>query len=142
MKINVTEQQDVKRIDDGTIIEARFAGVEDHEFTFKNRETGAEEIAKRWKWTFTVTEPGEFQGWTLSGLTSRVFNNNENCKAMNWMVAISGLEWESEEQVDTDVFLGYPVRLLVGQNKGGDGRIWNRVEDVMPEKKSAQDVFG
>jgi hypothetical protein len=119
-----------------------FAGVEDHEFDYTNRDTGANETALRWKWTFTVTESGDFQGWTLSGLTSRVFNNNENCKAMNWVVAISGIEYEPDDEVETDVFIGRPVRLLVGQNAGKDGRIWNQIEDVLPAKSSAQDVFG
>ena len=131
-------------IPDQTILNAKLKEIVEFEYEYDNDE-GNRETAEAYRWIFEVTEVGLWQGWTLRGKTSRKFSNHESCKAMNYMVAIAGREFEPDEQLETEDYYGYPCRIIIEEGlPDANGKIWNNVVEVLPSPSSvsAKDVFG
>ena len=138
------ELGDWVNVPDNSLLNAKFVDIEPHEFMWFNAETGKDELVKKWNWKFEVTEPGEFQGRIIRGQTPTTFTNHENCKAMNWMVAIAGREFAAEEGLDTDDLSQSPCRIITEQSPSKkDDRIFDNVVDVLPAPTSvtAASVF-
>lgn len=137
MKMTVSEREEPQHIPEGTMLNATFTSVEDFEFTAKD--TG--EIVERWRWNFTFTQPGPYQGWKVSGLTPRWLATDSRSRAMTWLQAISGMSFDVDDEIDVTAYYGRPVKIVVGIRPKGD-RVWNTVEDVLPHVVSATDTFG
>lgn len=131
-------------IPDQTILNAKLSGIEPFSFDYKE-DDGSTATADAYRWIFEVTEAGQWNGWKLRGKTSQKFSNHESCRAMNWLVAIAGREFEIDEELETEDFYGYPCRIIVEEGTpDAQGRVWNNVVEVLPSPSSvsAADVFG
>lgn len=113
-------------ITEGDLVNTRLESVELREFTYNN------EPVKKLRWNFTITDEGPWMGKTVNGETSEKFTAHPNCRAYNWVAAISGRSYNAGEELDTDVLIGLPERVMIGHKPGKDGRVWMRVKEVFP----------
>lgn len=145
VKLKTADSASFDPIPDSTILNAKLANIEEFSFTYIDHDDGGKEkSADAYRWHFEVTEAGAWNGWKLRGKTSTKFSNHEACRAMNWLVAIAGREFEIDEEFDSDDYIGYPCRIIVEESPDSQGRIWNNVVEVLPSPSSvsAKDVFG
>ncbi len=113
-------------IPDGDVVQARLEGVELREFDYEG------ETVRKLRWRFVVTEP-PFEGTTVYGDSSFTFTNHPNCKAYNWVAALTGRRYEDGEELDTDILLGLPCRLLITYKEDKNGK-WMRVKELLPAR--------
>jgi hypothetical protein len=140
-----SEEREWENLPDSSLVAAKLVGFEETEFTYKDKDTGQDATAERFTWFFEVTEAGTFNGRRLRGQTSRMFTIHENCKAMNWVIALLGRNVEEDEKVDPEDLFGTSCRIVTEQSPpDSQGRVWDNVVDVLPapSKTSAADVFG
>lgn len=145
LEAKAAEEKDWTNLPDSSLVAAKLVGFEETSFEYKDRDTGVMETAERYTWKFEVTEGGEFQGRILRGQTSRVFTIHENCKAMNWVIALIGRQVEDGEKINPEDLYGYDCRVVTEQSApDSQDRIWDNVVDVLPapSKTTAQAVFG
>ncbi len=130
--------EDFDLIPEDEVVAASLADVESKEMTFNNRDTGEPETSTRLKWSFVVTEPGPWQGRTVTGMTSDSFVAHPNCKAYNWASAIEGGKQYGEgETLETDDLIGKPCRVIITHNKKPD-RTWENVANVLQARNAGQ----
>jgi hypothetical protein len=130
---------------DQSLVAAKLVGFEETEFQYRDKETNQEETAERYTWFFEVTEGGQFNGRRLRGQTSRLFTIHENCKAMNWAIALVGRNIEDGENINPEDLFGSPCRVVTEQSsEDSQGRVWDNVVDVLPapSNTTASAVFG
>jgi len=140
-----SEEREWENLPDSSLVAAKLVGFEETEFTYTDRDTGQPEKAERYTWFFEVTEGGKFNGRRLRGQTSRMFTIHENCKAMNWVIALVGRNVEEGEKVDPTTLYGTACRVVTEQSApDSQGRVWDNVVDVLPapSKTTAAAVFG
>lgn len=123
------ESADFEPIPAGEVVSARLVDVEVREFEWDG------ETVQKLRWNFVVDDPA-YQGEKVTGDTSMTFTDHPNCKAYNWVTAITGRRYESGEELDTDDLMGLPCRILIGYRDGKNGK-WMRVDNVYPAKASA-----
>ncbi len=122
---------------DEEVLAVALADVEEKEMTFTNRETGEPEKVDRLKWSFIITEPGTWQGETVTGMTSTSFVPHPDCKAYKWASNLEGgKEYAADETLDTDDLIGKPARVLIAQNTK-DGRTYANVATVLQARPGA-----
>lgn len=124
MKLTSGDPQELDLLPDGDIVNVRLTDVSLHEFTYQG------ELIKKLRWSFAVTDPGTWQGKTIYGDTSTNFTAHPNCKAYNWVHALTGREYPPGEEMDTDDVVGLPARILISHKPGKDNRVWMRAKDV------------
>lgn len=126
-----SSDEDYDAIPEDEVVAASLADVDSLEQTFKNDETGNPEVVTRLKWSFVVTEPGPWQGRTVTGLTSTSFVSHPNCKAYNWASALAGgKQFDEDEVLDTDDLIGKPCRVIIKHNVK-NGRTYENVANVL-----------
>lgn len=90
---------------------------------------------------FIVRHPGsQWDGETYWGKTPVRFNTHVDCKLKNWAQAIEGYEFPEKYNLDTDILLNKPCRIVMGQRaykKDGEDKIFCFVRDVMPARQTA-----
>jgi hypothetical protein len=122
---------DYDAIPNEEVIAVSLADVEERTQTFRNDETGQPEEVDRLRWSFIVTEPGPYQGRTVTGMTSTAFTSHPNCKAYQWASALSGgYQFAPDETLDTDDLVSKPARVLIKHNVK-DGRVYENVVNVL-----------
>jgi len=134
-----------ENVPENTLLNAKFMGMEPHSFDYVDSDTGQTETAHKLNWNFEVTEQGKFNARKLRGQTPTTFSTHENCKAMNWMISISGRSFAPDEDVESEDYIGFACRVITSQSKpDSQGRIWDNVVDVLPSpsSQSAGNVFG
>lgn len=135
-KVTATES-DFEIIPEGSIVAARVKSIEEQVLEF----------GPRFNWKFEVTEAGPYQGYTVNANSSQKFVLHENCKLMNWAIALLQRTFEEGEGLDTDDLIGLDCRILIEHQPDRDDpeKMWMRVADVMPPRgksMAAEDVFG
>lgn len=129
VKMRATDPS-TETIPDGDVVHARLESVELREFSWEG------EMVRKLRWSFIVTEP-PYDGTKIVGETSFTFTNHPNCKAYNWVAALTGRRYEEGEELDTDILIGLPCRLVIGY-KESKGSKWIRVADVLPARMQAE----
>jgi hypothetical protein len=125
---------DYELIPEGEVISVRVTNVELHTFEWNNEEV------KKLNWFFLVTDEGPWKGKEIRGDTSTAFTAHPNCKAYNWVQAITGRAYEDGEELDTDELIGLPCRIIIQHKKpDAQGRIWMRVREVLRPAAGQQD---
>ena len=121
-------------IGENEIVNARVGGVEPNEFTYNGEEV------KKLRWTFVIDEPemAQHHGNNVWGDTSQAFVSHPNCKAYNWTAAITGRQYDSGEELDTDDLLGMPCRIMIMHKPDNKtGLVYMRAKEVFPPSKIA-----
>lgn len=123
-------------LEENDVVSARLASVEEHTFRWN------EEDVEKFKWTFLITDPeaGEWEGKEIFGDTSQAFTAHPNCKAYNWVKALTGKAYANGEELDTDDLLGLPCRVLIMHKPDKQDRVWMRVKEVLPAKAASRSV--
>ena len=125
MKLTSGDPQELDLIPEGEVVNVILTEIELHEFDWKT------EHIKKLRWHFAVTDPGTWQGKTITGDTSLNFTAHPNCKAYNWVHALTGREYPPGEELETDDIVGLPGRIIISHKPGKDGRLWMRARDVL-----------
>ena len=123
-------------IPEGEVVSAVLDTVKSDQYTWDG------ETVDKLNWWFTVTDEGEFNGIKVRGSTSTAFTAHPNCKAYNWVAAITGKKYAEGEGLDTDDIVGMPARIIIKHRPGKEGATWMDVRDVLPASASqkAKDV--
>ena len=123
--------QDVSQlIPEGEVVHARLQEVEERSFTHE-----LQKIDKL-HWRFLVTDEA-FPSWNgkeVFGDTSTSFSAHPNCKAYNWVTALTGKQYGVDDELDTDVLIGLPCKVIIGHKPDNQGRTWMRVREVLPAR--------
>lgn len=136
LKAGTAKEDDYDAIPEDEVVVVRLADVEAKTQTFKNKETGQDEESTRLRWSFVVTEPGPWEGRTVSGMTSTSFVAHPNCKAYNWASALmGGYQFAPEETLETDDLIGKPARAVIKQNEK-NGRIYENVVNLLQARSA------
>lgn len=130
-------------IPNNSLLSARVLTVAKTLMPFKDRETGAD--VYKVKWTFQVTDDGQFKGRRVDGYTSTSFVNNENCKMYQWVRALVGKDLPEGFSFNTDDVENADCQIVVKSEekprKDGTGTwINNTVIDVRPMQNTAVSV--
>jgi hypothetical protein len=121
---DATEVPDLIRA--GDIIDARLSKVTMREFVWDG------ETVQKLKWDFVVVQEGPWKGKTIFGDTSTTFKAHVNCKAYNWVTALTGKQYAEGEDMDTDDLIGLPARIMIMHKPDKQERVWMRVKEVFP----------
>lgn len=131
VKVKASPADEWEMIPDGEVVNAIFDGLTEDEFEWPK---GSGEIVENWKWTFVVTDE-EWRGQKITGKTSTAFTAHPNCKAYNWVTAITGKSYGDGEMLDTDDLIGMPCRIVTKHSKPDKfDRIWVNVGNVLKPK--------
>ena len=131
MKLTAGDPQELDLIPEGEVVNVRLLSVEYNEFIYNG-----EQIQKL-RWGFAVTDPGPWQGKTITGDTSKNFTAHPNCKAYNWAIALTGKDYATGEEMDTEDLIGLPARIIIQHKPGKDGRLWMRAREVLKAASGA-----
>lgn len=121
-------------LEKGDIVSARVGSIEHRTFNFQG------DNVDKLGWRFIFDDPlaGQWNGKEIIGDTSIVFTAHPNCKAYNWVAAITGREYKSGEELDTDDLIGMPCRVVIDHRVDRAGTVWMRVRDVMPARSPSK----
>lgn len=133
-KLKTGDGEEFALIEENETVGVIVTSVEANEFTWN------EELVKKFRWTFDVTDQGPWQGKQINGDTSQVFTAHPNCKAYNWVSAIMGRSPAPGEELDTDDLIGMSCRVLVGHRTDKQGRTWMTVKEVMGPRTAVGQV--
>ena len=131
MKLTAGNPEELDLIPEGEVVNVILIGVDPNEFEFKG-----EQIVKL-RWSFAVSDPGNWQGKTITGDTSKNFTAHPNCKAYNLAIALTGKEYPVGAELDTDDIIGLPARIIIQHKPGKDGRLWMRAREVLKAQQGA-----
>lgn len=138
MKLTTGDPTELDLLPEGEVVNVRLLSVEFNEFVFNG------EQIKKLRWSFAVTDPGPWQGKTITGDTSKNFTAHPNCKAYNWAVAMTGKDYSTGDEIDFDDLSGLPARIIIQHKPGKDGRLWMRAREVLKagvqESKTPQEA--
>ena len=128
VKLKGGDAQEFELIPENDIVNVQLSDVELRTFTWQGDDV------EKLKWTFIIKDPGPWQGREIWGDTSTNFTAHPNCRAYNWVAAITGRQYGPSEEFDTDELVGMPCRVLVMHKKDTkvEGRKWMRVREVLP----------
>lgn len=123
-------------IPDQSLLSARVLTVNKTKMPFQDKDTG--EDVYRVKWVFQVTDPGQFDGRKVDGMTSTAFVNHAECRMYQWVSSLLGggglpegfvFKTEDVEGLDCEVL----VEMKEKPRRDGNG-MWinNSVVDVRP----------
>lgn len=124
-----SERREWEPIPEHEVVDVTLTNVELHEFEWNT------ETIQKLRWTFVVTE----EPWvnrTIRGETTTNFVPHPNCKAYAWATALSGVAYPEDSELDTDDMIGMKGRAIIEHQPGKDGRVWERVRDVLPTRKA------
>jgi hypothetical protein len=126
MKLTSGNPEELDLLPEGEVVNVRLLDIEAHEFMWEG------EMIKKFRWSFAITDEGPWKGKSIQGDTSRNFTAHPNCRAYNWIHALTGREYPPGEEMDTDDVIGLPARIIIEHKPNKkDGRIWMRVKDVL-----------
>ena len=131
MKLKSGDPQELDLIPENELVNVRLVNVEVHEFEYQG------EKIQKLRWSFAVTDAGNWQGKNIYGDTSTNFTAHPNCKAYNWAKALTGREYPPGEELETDDLLGLPARIIIAYKPGKDGRNWMRAKEVLAASSGA-----
>lgn len=123
--------QDVTQlIPEGEVIHARLQDISERSFTYDKQKI------EKLHWIFLVTDEA-FPSWNgkeVFGDTSTNFSAHPNCRAYNWVTALTGKQYGVDDELDTDALIGLPCKVIIGHKPDNQGRTWMRVRDVLPAR--------
>lgn len=122
-------------IPDNSLLSAKVLNVAKAKMPFQDKDTG-EDVYKV-KFSFQVTQDGDFQNRKVEGQTSVAFVNHPDCRLYQWVKALFGSELPVEFVLDLDDLQQLDCMILVESKekprRDGNG-VWvnNNVIDVRP----------
>jgi hypothetical protein len=126
MKLTSGNPEELDLLPEGEVVNVRLLDIEAHEFMWEG------EMIKKFRWSFAITDEGPWKGKSIQGDTSRNFTAHPNCRAYNWIHALTGRGYPPGEEMDTDDVIGLPARIIIEHKPNKkDGRVWMRVKDVL-----------
>lgn len=133
VKLKSTSASEFDLIPEGEIVQALVDKIEPDSYIWEQK------TIDKLKWTFSVTEPGQWEDQKVRGETSTSFTAHPNCRAYNWVAAITGKKYADGEGLDTDDILGMPCRIVImyQDDKRDPEKKWMRVRDVFPASAAA-----
>jgi hypothetical protein len=134
VKLKGGDPAEFELIPENDIVHLRVSDVQLHTFTWN------EEDVEKLKWTFTVIDPGPWEGRDIFGDTSAKFTAHPNCKAYNWASAIMGAQPDAGSEFDTDDLIGMPCRGLIAHKVDRQQRTWMRIREVLPAQGASTAV--
>lgn len=126
VRLQTSDASDFELIPEGEIVNVVLDKVEPDQYEWNG------ETIDKLKWYFTVTDEGQFNGLQVRGSTSTAFTNHPNCRAYNWVQAITGKKYQEGEGLDTDDLSGMRARIIIKHREDKNKRLWHDVRDVLP----------
>lgn len=135
-------------IPDNSLLQAKVLGVAKTKMPFQDKDTGADVF--KVKFSFQVTQDGDFQNRKVEGQTSIAFVNHPECRLYQWVKALFGTDIPVDFTLDTDDLQELSCMILVEakEKERRDGKgVWvnNNVIDVRPSENipvAAGTAFG
>lgn len=123
---------------------AILVSVEEKSYPYKK--DGEDRTFTKWVWEFLITE-GDYSGLHAWGDTEPKLTNREDDKVRHWAHALTGIDYELGDGLDTDDLLELPCILLVDnvkeEKKGARGEYFYRtpIVDVLPSDMTVEPPF-
>lgn len=122
-------------VPDNSLLSAKVLNVAKTLMPFKDKDSG-EDVYKI-KFSFQITDPGEYQNRKIEGQTSVAFVNHEDCRFYQWTKALFGSDIPVDFALDLDDLQQLECMILVEAKEKDrrDGKgVWvnNQVIDVRP----------
>ncbi len=90
-------------------------------------------------WWFEVTEQGLFHGRKIKGQTGVKFSNHPNNRARHWAEALLQRELGEGVSLSRSDLLQLACEFTVRHERGADGKIWEKVDIVVPPSSNQAD---
>lgn len=138
------EHEDEYKLPKGVGFPALLVKVEEKSFPYKK--DGEDRTFTKWEWEFLITD-GEYSGLHAWGETPPKLTNREDNKVRHWAQALTGIDYDMGDGLDTDDLLELPCVVVVDNikepKKGSAGEFYYKtpVVDVFPSDMAVEPPF-